>query len=580
MSGRAFHRGAVTILAIGAVLAVPAIAADDDLELVSRATGGAVADAGATGPVISADGLHVAFTSEADNLAADDDNAVNNAFVRDLSSGITTYANRGSGPAGVASPESVFDASVSGDGARVVFDGPSTLAVPAAPASRQLLVRELPSGQTTLVSRADGALGAPADATPFQPALSADGRVVVFQSDATNLSGDDDDDAGDIFARDLVAGTTTLVSRAPGPGGAGGTADSTSPKVSADGRVVAFLSEADNLSTADGDGNRDVFVRDLRTDLTVLVSRATGPDGAGSDGDSGTAAISDDGRYVLFYSTADNLSAEDVDSVGNVYVRDLVAGTTTLVSRATGAAGAGGDGDSAWGDISADGRIAVFHSQAKNLSSEDGDATRDVFARDRVAGTTTLVSRSAGAAGAPADGDSRFPEISADGRRVVFESDADNLSADDLNAFTSIFMRTLPAPAPLPGPAPPGVPSVVAPRTVTTTRPVVRCAGARATIVGTARRDVIRGTPRRDVIAALAGDDTVRGGGGDDLICLGAGNDTGIGGAGADRILGGAGRDVMTGGPGADRLLGLGGRDIARGGPGGDLCVAESKPAC
>ena len=220
----------------------------------------------------------------------------------------------------------------------------------------------------------------------------------------------------------------------------------------------------------------------------------------------------------------------------------------------------------------------MFHSLAKNLSGEDGDTTRDVFVRDLAANTTTLVSRSAGAAGASADGDSRFPVISSDGRRVAFESDADNLSADDLNAFTSIFVRTLPPRAALPGPAGPAPQPVSAP--VGRGATVVRCAGVRATIVGTARRDVIRGTARRDVIASLGGNDTVRGLGGNDLICLGAGDDTGDGGAGADRLLGQAGRDLLIGGPGLDRLLGLGGRDVARGGPGRDVCAVESRTSC
>ena len=581
MGGRATFRSIGAVLAAGALLALPAFAADDDLDLVSRATGGAAADAGSTRPGLSADGSRVAFLSDGDNLVADDDNAATNAFVRDLGAGVTTFVNRADGPAGAPSSQSAFIAVISGDGNRVAFEAPTLLgAAPAEPASRQILLRDLAGASTILVSRADGPSGARADSTPFQPAISADGRVVAFESDADNLSSQDDDTVTNVFARDVAAGTTTLVSRAPGPGGAGASAASSSPSVSGDGRIVVFLSDADNLSNADGNGNRDVFARDLVTNLTVLVSRATGADGAASDGDSGTAAISADGRRVLFYSSADNLSAEDDDAVSDVFVRDLVANTTTLVSRATGPAGAGGDGDSAWGALSADGRMAVFHSLATNLSGDDGDAVRDVFVRDLAASTTTLVSRAAGPAGAAADGASRFPVISADGRRVAFESDADNLSADDLNAFSSVFVRTLPPPAALPppasaapGPQPVSLPAARSPV-------VVRCAGVGATIVGTARRDVIRGTAGRDVIAALAGDDVVRGLGGNDLICLGAGNDRGIGGAGADRILGGAGRDIMLGGPGLDRLLGLGGRDLARGGAGGDICVAESKSAC
>jgi Tol biopolymer transport system component len=580
MSGRAFPRFLGAALAAGALLALPALAADDDLELVSRATGGAAADDASNFPSISVDGGRVAFISDADNLVAGDDNTLTNVFVRDVGQGSTTFVNRADGIAGAPSGQSAFLGVISGDGNQVAFDGTSTIgAPPADPPTRQILLRNVALGTTTLVSRADGPAGAPADATPFQPSISSDGRVVAFESAANNLSSEDDNAVTNIFARDAVSGTTTLVSRASGPGGAGGTGGSTSPSVSGDGRIVVFLSEANNLSTADADGNRDVFARDLVTNLTVLVSRATGPDGAGANGDSGTAAVSDDGRHVLFYSTADNLSAEDDNAVSNVYVRDLVANTTTLVSRVGGASGAGGDGDSSWGDISADGRFAVFHSLAKNLSAEDGDGTRDVFVRDLVASTTALVSRAAGPSGAAADGNSVFPVISADGRRVGFVSEADNLSADDLNTVGNIFVRTLPPPGALPGPVSPA-PAQGAPVPAAAARAVVRCAGIRATIVGTARRDVIRGTARRDVIASLGGNDVVRGLGGNDLICLGAGNDTGDGGAGADRILGQAGRDLLIGGPGLDRLLGLGGRDIARGGLGRDVCAVESRTSC
>jgi Tol biopolymer transport system component len=581
-----------------AVLSLSATAADDDLDLVSRATGpvGAGADGNSANAAISADGRYVLFGSEADNLSTEDDNNAGfNAFVRDLQAGTTTYVNRADGPTGAPAATGAFLMDISGDGQRVAFDGPATLVDPAAPGLSNIFLRDVPASTTTLISRATGADGARSDGSSFQPSMSTDSRLIAYESSADNLSTEDVPGVTDIFARDVVANTTTLVSRAGGPGGAGGDASSNSPKVSGDGRFVAFLSSANNLSDADVDGVRDVFVRDLALDLTILASRATGPSGAGGDGASGTTAISTDGRYVLFTSQADNLSTEDDNGVDNVFVRDLVANTTTLVSRATGAAGAAGNGSSAWGTISADGRLAVFHSLADNLSTEDADGVRDVFVRDLFANTTTLVSRSAGPAGAPGDGASQFPVISADGRRVVFASDANNLSADDLNAFTNIFRRSLPPPPPLPAsPAGPGVIRGGG----STAGATARCAGVRATIVGTGKRNIIRGTARRDVIAALGGNDLVRGLGGNDLICLGAGNDLGIGGAGADRVLGqagadrveggagrdllegGAGPDLLLGGAGIDRLLGLAGRDRAVGGAGNDVCRVESRITC
>ena len=187
--------------------------------------------------------------------------------------------------------------------------------------------------------------------------------------------------------RDLQAGTTTLVSRASGPGGAGGDSASTGPAISADGRFVAFESSAENLSDEDSAGTSDVFVRDLQTSTTTLASRANGPGGAGGDGTSFSPSISADGRHVAFESTADNLSAEDDDAVNDVFVRDLQGATTTLASRAAGAGGAGGDGTSGLPAISADGRFVAFSSDADNLSAEDADAVLDVFVRDLQAAT-------------------------------------------------------------------------------------------------------------------------------------------------------------------------------------------------
>ncbi len=406
----------------------------------------------------------------------------------------------------------------------------------------------------------------------------------------TNLAADENDAFDHVFVRDLAANTTTLASRAAGPTGTPADAGSSVPRISKDGRQVVFLSGADNLSTEDENGVNNVFVRDLVANATTLASRAAGPAGPGANGDSSDPAISADGRQVVFRSVAGNLSTEENDAFNHVFVRDLVVGTTTLASRAAGAAGAPADGGSTSPGISADGRQVAFGSSADNLSTEDDDGVDDVFVRDLVVGTTTLASRAAGAAGAPANATSTQTALAADGRHVAFTSGADNLSTEDDDGVVNVFRRDVGLSSPPSvAPAPP-VPA--APSTAT------RCAGRRATIVGTSRRDVLRGTARRDVIAALGGNDLVRGLGGADLICLGAGADRALGGPGADRILGqggadrleggpgrdalegGAGRDLLLGGAGIDRLLGLAGRDSARGGPGADVCRVEARASC
>jgi hypothetical protein len=166
----------------------------------------------------------------------------------------------------------------------------------------------------------------------------------------------------------------------PAPPGPKGNGDSYADSVSADGRFVVFDSAATNLSPDDSDGFTDVYVRDLQTNTTTLVSRAGGVSGAKGNGNSGAPAISADGRFVAFTSDATNLSPDDGDTTSDVYVRDLQTNTTTLVSRASGVAGAKGRLSFAPA-ISADGRFVAFYSFTR-LSPDDGDGIWDVYVRD------------------------------------------------------------------------------------------------------------------------------------------------------------------------------------------------------
>ncbi len=589
-------------LALGA-LALPAAAFRDDVVLVSRATPGTPANGSSSEPAISADGRLVAFTSFATVLSDDDDDDAVDVFVRDLEIGATTLVSRAGGADGPGGTADSGAPAISADGRHVAFASfADDLAAGDADASSDVFVRDLVAGTTTLASRAGGAGGAGGDGGSFTPAISADGRYVAFASLATNLS--PDDQAGfDVFVRDLVAGTTTLVSRADGAAGAAGTGPSTAPSISGDGRRVAFASGAGNLSADDIDAvSSRVLVRDLDAATTTLVSRADGAAGAPAGAPALAPAISGGGRHVAFESSATGLSDADADAVSDVFVRDLDAGTTTLVSRGPGPTGAGGDGNSTAAAISADGRRIAFASAAGNLSGADADGLTDVFLRDAAAAATILVSRAPGAQGRPADSGSRDPALTSDGVLVAFATEADNLAPEGDRRFTNVVRRDVlgvPAPSPPPPAAPPAPETPPAPAaTPPVAVAVARCAGVRATIVGTAGRDVIRGTRGRDVIAALGGDDVVRGGGGADMICLGPGDDRALGGAGDDALLGGAGadrldggagrdlvrggagRDRLVGGAGTDRLIGGAGRDVSIGGRGRDICRAERRFTC
>jgi Tol biopolymer transport system component len=186
-----------------------------------------------------------------------------------------------------------------------------------------------------LISRASGADGAKGNGDSFNSAISADGRFVAFDSVASNLNPADQDATDDVFMRDLQANTTTLVSRVSGAAGVKGNDTSSNPAISADGRLVVFESNSSNLDPADQDSIPDVFVRDLQVNTTTLVSRASGINGGKGDGPSVNAAISADGRFVAFDSVASNLDPADGDTSGNVFVRDLQTNMTTLVSRAS-----------------------------------------------------------------------------------------------------------------------------------------------------------------------------------------------------------------------------------------------------
>jgi hypothetical protein len=257
---------------------------------------------------------------------------------------------------------------------------------------------------TSLVSRATSVNGAKANATSTDSRISANGRFVAFASSATNLDPDDTSSSFDVYVRDLQSATTTLVSRATGVAGASANSDAHAAAISADGRYVLFWSWASNLSPDDTDGNPDAYVRDLQTATTRLVSRAAGANGAKANNGAVAYDMSPDGRFVTMESNATNLSPDDPDTTRDSYVRDLQAETITLVNRATGPSGVKDNCGVNGGDsISADGRVAVFDT-CGNLSPSDTGFDFDTYARDLVANTTTLVTRADGATGVQGNG--------------------------------------------------------------------------------------------------------------------------------------------------------------------------------
>lgn len=272
----------------------------------------------------------------------------------------------------------------------------------------------------------------------YSAAVSADGRYVAFTSDASNLVPGDTNGVTDVFLRDRAGGTTTRVSVASD--GSQGSNGSQLDDISADGSQVLFSSGA-KLSDRDTNGFYDAYVHDRTSRTTSRVS--VGMDGQQGNGDSGGGALSPDGRYIVFGSGASNLVSGDTNGQGDTFLRDRVLRTTRLVSVSS--TGRQANSYSSASGVSADGRYVLFESGASNLVRGDTNGYADVFLRDRQAGTTKRVS--VGNTGAQGNEDSYGATMSDNGRYVAFESTASNLVANDRNGLgPDVFVRDLVAP--------------------------------------------------------------------------------------------------------------------------------------
>ncbi|HEY9172923.1 MAG TPA: hypothetical protein VI136_11610, partial [Verrucomicrobiae bacterium] len=407
--------------------------------------GDASANRGAANPRISPDGRYVAFESTASDLVEQELIGFGDVFVRDLWEGTTWLVSRSTYFGFGGNFNSALNPSqpcFSTNGQRLVFTSSAwdLTDVTDNNFNRDVFVRDMTTGALTLVSVNEGN-SASASGRSLAPAISADGRYVAFQSSAPDVASPDNGGGYDVFVRDLIAGETKMVSvNVAGTGG--GNYDSVSPCISADGRYVAFQSASTDFSAL-GDENFevDVFWRDMQAGVTRLVSVNQAGTAAGN-GYSWVFDLSADGRYVLFGSTAGDLVAGDANGVMDIFVRDMVTGTTELISTNRFGTGSG-NGVSSSAKFSADGRRVVFMSQASNLTEDTKLAGfPDVFVRDRQTGITRLCSVDAGGgrgAAAPAD----RPQISRDGRVAVFDCQGGNLWAGDDNGVNDVFAREL-----------------------------------------------------------------------------------------------------------------------------------------
>lgn len=399
-------------------------------ERVSVASDGAQSAYETNGePVLSYDGRYVAFDSFASDLVAGDTNDDYDVFVHDRQTAVTERVSVTSdgGQGGGTS----WAPAISADGNRVVFVSAAALS-DGGWATWNVYLHDRPTGQTTRVNVATD--GTPADQSSIdQPAISADGNVVAFTSEATNLVAGDTNNAADIFVRDLTTGQTTRVSVATG--GAQASGYSASPALSADGRYVAFSSDAPDLVAGDINFATDIFRHDRQTGETILISRRL----AGVGGMQGAfiPAISADGSKIAFTSRDNDFVPGD-ESDADIFLVDVAVGVPVLVSVNT--AGEKGNSDSNKLALSADGRYVAFDSSAGNLTPDDTNGRQDVFVRDVVAGQTWRASL--GTDGQQGNASSSTPGISPDGRVVGFVSAASNLVANDTNEEEDMFATT------------------------------------------------------------------------------------------------------------------------------------------
>ena len=372
------------------LIAPPAASASHGVTApVSVNSAGVIGDAESNYADMTPDGRFVSFASFATNLVPGDTNGLGDVFVRDRRTGVTERVSVGlKGEQGDGDSNMLgigTNTAISDDGRFVAFKSEATNLVRGdRNGVTDVFVRDRLAGTTERIS-VDGA-GREAAGGGDQPAISPEGRYVAF------VTRDFDTDfSDDVYLRDRVGGTTARISVPVDGGDAGNNSGSPSLTVVPGGPLVAFSSFADNLVDNDDDQASDVFVRDLSgaTPVTERVSVSSdevpqqfvgGSSGLGSM----APAISGDGRFVAFQSDAVNFTTpEQTGNFSDVFVRDRAAGTTELASPST--AGVEANGQSQGPDISPNGRFVSFASFATDLTdpADTDELLQDAFVRDR-----------------------------------------------------------------------------------------------------------------------------------------------------------------------------------------------------
>jgi Tol biopolymer transport system component len=449
---------ALICAALGALLAAAGTAPAATLVRTSIVAPPGIDPNGPSGdPSISADSRFVAFASFASNLGpAVGTRRLSRIYLFELATGKATLISGAMG--GAQANASSVTPSVSADGSVVAFASTATNLVAGTKHHVSDVFVNQGSGPVRLVSVAFGA-GQP-DADSTQPVVSANGGFVAFSSAADNLVAGDDNSSSDIFLADLAAGTLRRISVSSRGAQANGA--SYNPSISADGQLVSFTSDATNLTRGDHNRVADVFVHNMTTGTTRRVSVSAsgrGQNAAVPQPFTEFSDLSGDGHYVVFDSNATNLVKGAASGHTNVFRHSLVSGHTWLVSENS--LLKAGNNDSFAPATSGDGEVTVFESFADNLATS-WVPSENIFAQDFASGTAlTLDVAPDGSPRAP-ELDPQLlqqPAVSADGSMVAFVSGANNLVAGTNNGTDNLYVRNLTPPTTSVVRAPPPVTS-------------------------------------------------------------------------------------------------------------------------
>jgi Tol biopolymer transport system component len=490
---RSFQIG-IFMLAAGLAQAGAASAA----ELISqpvRICGSAASSSMGSAGSLSADGRYTAFSSYAPNLVAGQQTAgTENVFLRDRVSGTTVLVSHKDGDPLTGGSWTSTGPLVSGDGGFVVFSsqaGDLVAGQVGAGTGFDLFLWERATGTITLITHT-AAAAAEANGMSSPVSLTADGRYLLFHSSATDLvSGQvDTNGTGDVFLYDRVAGATLLVSHSTAsatsagnagtegrgfsadgryavlwsiatdlaPGGARGVfyydrvsgavthvSEGGVPAISADGNSIAFTSDAELVpgQTDPTSYGYDIYLYERGTGALTLVTHASSSALTSAQGSSELPVLSQDGRYVVYGAESDNLVAGQTATTSReLFVYDRTTGENRLVSHAASSPVTPANELSYSPILSADGRWIAFLSGASDLvAGQNGpQGTSNVFLYDRTTQAVTLVSHAAGSAQTASERSSGTLSLSPDGRWIAFESAAENLSTEDCNARTDVFL--------------------------------------------------------------------------------------------------------------------------------------------